>query len=220
MKSFSSAFRSVLLAAAKGEGALDVLVEILADTPIRRVLSRQQTLVWPPTTVDTFYPDRGEFSFIADTLSGQRPQVTLKLQNARDPEDANAEKPWTTWLAANNPNGIEVVFRYVASLSGDADAEEVERRWYISGVNALTHDAVLFHVGSPHDALAAVVPVISLGGRKCWAAYQTGFCTSTSSLAACPKTFEACGARFPTGTVRKFGPGMPLFTSARRRGVA
>lgn len=219
MKAFPSALRTVLTAIAKAEGTLDVLVEILAGTPIRRVLSQDQPVTWPPTTGDTYYPDTGEFSLVADTLSGQTPQVTLKLQNARSPEDAS-EKPWTTWLASNDPNGVEVVLRYVATLGGDSEAAEVERRWYLSGVNSLTHDAVVFHVGGPHDAGYAQVPRISLGGRKCWAAYRKGFCTSTSSLTTCGKSFAECTKRFPGGLVKRFGPGMPLFTDSRRRGVA
>jgi len=221
MKSYPAALRTLLRAPVHAEHIFDVLVEIKHATPIRRVLSSSKQVTWPPTTGDVYYPASGAFSILSDSLDGNRPQVTLTLANIRDPEDDSVVLPWSTLLAGTNFNGTEVVLRFVATNSGDATAEIEAARWYISGVNSLTNEAVVFHVGSPHDALAAVVPRISLGSTKCGAAiYQQGFCTSLSDLTTCSRTLDDCRKRFGENEPLKFGPGFPLFSDARRRGVS
>lgn len=213
MRSFPAALVTALQQGTLGEGVLDVLVEIDATTPIYRVLSNEKSVTW---NGNSFLPDKGGFSVINENIDGKRPQVTLSLQNILAASDGSTALPWAAWLQANNPNGVEVKFRFVATAEGSA-AEHLEARWYISGVNELNVELVRFHVGSPHDVAANAVPRISLGAHSCMWLFKKGPCKSTSSRQTCPKTFKGCDERFPAGAVRNFGPSFPLSVGSYRR---
>ena len=203
MRSVPTAFQNVL----EAPQVFDVvtLVKINATTPIYRAL-------WESNVTfdgDTYMADEGAHSQISADLGGERPGMSLTLQNA----DGN----WSTYLASNDLNGVEVEFKIVAEqTAGDSTAVLNETDWYVSGWR-MDGQALTLKLGSPHDALAFTVPSRPLVSPTCFWKYKVGSCTSKSSQPTCDKTVAACRARFPTSEPLRIGPSFPFVSRARRR---
>ena len=149
-------------------------------------------------------------------VEGRRNRIELSIQNVKHPS-TEAERPWSTYLAANDLNGTQAELRIVAiSTIADASAVIQELRWEISGW-AIDEEFVRFGLGSPHDALRFVTPTHSLGSRICGWDYKVGPCNSVSTKEVCNKTMTDCLARFADGAVIAFGPSFPFMTNTTRR---
>lgn len=187
--------------------ALIPLVEIVAATPIHRALHGADVSYGG----DTYVSDVGAFAEITEDTEGRRTASELTLQNVVD--TAGNALPWSTYLATNKLNGVEVKLHVYSSPADDAITVQ---RWYISGY---TWDRTLLRIrlGSPHDALAFTVPTVPLVAPSCAWTYRAGECASTSDLPSCDKTPAACAARFPDGAALSIGPSWPFYTAANRQ---
>jgi hypothetical protein len=191
-----------------------VLVKINTTPAICRALNYSGSVAYAG---DTYTGDIGAHSPIIGSLKGDRPSMSLTLQNQED-DDGN-DLPWSTYLNANKITGVSVEFRFISiALAATANAAIAEITWKISGFE---HDEatgdVVFNLTGPRDPLTLRTPSIPLGSTRCRWVYKHGPCTSQSAKPDCPFTIEGCRARLPKGSPLPIGPSMPFQTSPLRR---
>ena len=199
-----------------------ILLKLDLPTPIYRA-NRIWDNGWDGSFDGNSYPsDHFVFSEFEQGLLGQRPSMTLTMQNVAHPTTASA-LPWSTYFnsTGSDLNGTEITVK-VAKLSliaaSDTTSVIEERRWYISG-GSIEGTVMKARCGPPADALAFESPVFSLISDTCGWDYKKSPCSSQSTLPKCGKSWPDCVVRFPKGTPKDFGPGSPFFVKESRRGA-